>query len=205
MSGGELLMENGKAAGESGTEELNENYLTLFATFFKVGAFTFGGGYAMLPIIKREVVDDRQWLTEKEFVDVLAVAQSSPGPVAVNSAVFIGCKLRGIAGALSALLGVVLPSFLIILAIALFFANIITHPVAAAAFAGIRPAIAALIAAAVVKIGKPILKQQRNIILTLFFLLLSVFLGLHPIVIIISGAAFGILMHHIQAGKGVTS
>ena len=195
-------MENGKSADE--TEQLNDNCLTLFSTFFKVGAFTFGGGYAMLPIIKREVVDEKQWLTEQEFVDVLAVVQSSPGAVAVNSAVFIGCKLRGIAGALSALLGVVLPSFMIILVIALFFTHFITHPVAAAAFAGIRPAIAALIAAAVVKIGKPVLKQRSNIILTLFFLSLSIFLALHPIVIIIAGASLGILLHSIEAGKGVT-
>ncbi len=185
--------------------EHGSSHLSLFTTFFRVGAFTFGGGYAMLPIIKREVVEDHHWLTEEEFVDVLAVAQSSPGAVAVNSAVFIGCKLKGVSGALSALLGVILPSFLIILAIAIFFARYTGHPVAVAAFAGIRPAIAALIAAAVIKIGKPVLKIRRNLVFTLLFLSLSVGLGLHPIVIIVLGAATGILLHHISFVKGEAS
>jgi chromate transporter len=177
----------------------------LFTTFFKIGAFTFGGGYAMLPIIKREVVDDKHWLTEEEFVDVLAVAQSSPGAVAVNSAVFIGTKLRGIVGAFSALLGVIMPSFLIILIIALYFARFTSHPAVVAAFAGVRPAIAALIAAAVVKIGKPVLKERRNMALALMFIALSIGLGLHPIIIIVTGASVGILLHRIAPAKGETS
>ena len=105
------------------------SFLVLFITFFKIGATTFGGGYAMLPIIKREVVERHGWISEEEFVDVLAVAQSSPGAVAVNSAVFIGCKLYGYLGAFVALLGSVLPSFLIILLIAAFFTRYTEYPV----------------------------------------------------------------------------
>lgn len=168
--------------------------LHLFATFFKVGATTFGGGYAMLPIIKREVVEAKNWLNEEEFIDSLGVAQSLPGAVAVNLAVFIGYKLHGLRGALMSLLGVVLPSFLVILAIAMFFTHFTEHPVVRAAFAGIRPAVASLIAAAVVKIGKPVFTRRRSIILTFFFLLLSLALGIHPVFIILLGIGIGLLL-----------
>lgn len=173
----------------------NKAHWELFITFFKIGATTFGGGYAMLPIIKREVVENRDWLNDEEFIDVLAVAQSSPGAVAVNSAVFIGQKLQGFPGAIAALLGAVLPSFIVILTIAMFFTRFTEHPVAVAAFAGIRPAIAALIAAAVIKIGKPVFTRRRNVILMVSFLLLSLFLDFHPVAIILLGAGLGLLFH----------
>ena len=111
----------------------------LFITFFKIGATTFGGGYAMIPVIRQEMVSAKNWLTNEEFVDVLAVAQSSPGAVAINSAVFIGYKLAGIPGSFSALLGVVLPSFLIILLVAVFFAQFAQYPAVASAAPRIPP------------------------------------------------------------------
>ena len=174
-------------------------YLQLFITFFKIGATTFGGGYAMLPIIKREVVETRGWLAEEEFVDVLAVAQSSPGAVAVNSAIFIGCKLHGYSGAIASMLGAILPSFFVILTIALFFAHYTDIPVVAAAFNGIRPAVAALIAAAVLKIGKPVLKSPTKIIFALSFLILFTFFNVHPVTIIVLGAGSGLLLSHLTA------
>lgn len=180
----------------------SESLRTLFKTFFKIGATTFGGGYAMLPVIRQEVVSAKNWLTNEEFVDVLAVAQSSPGAVAINSAVFIGCKLAGIPGAFSALLGVVLPSFLIILLVAVFFAQLASYPVVEAAFAGIRPAIAALIAAAVVKLGKPVLGDGRGVLLTGFFLLLSLYFEVHPVFIILLGAGVGLLASWLSEEKG---
>jgi len=173
----------------------------LFLVFFKIGATTFGGGYAMLPVIRQEVVLTKRWLTGEEFVDVLAVAQSSPGAVAINTAVFVGYKLAGIAGAFSALLGVVLPSFLIILLVAGTFTQYAGHPLLQSAFAGIRPAVAALIAAAVVKLGKPVLKDGQSVILTVFFLLLAVYFGVHPAFVIILGALTGLVLFR-TAEKG---
>ncbi len=179
----------------------------LFLAFFKVGAFTIGGGYAMLPVIKQEVVDNKLWLGEEEFVDVLAVAQSSPGAVAVNSAVFIGYKLHGLSGAAFSLLGVILPSFLIILVIASIFAHYTENRIVATAFSGVRPAVAALIAAAVVKTGKPVFKKKQNFALAALFLSLSLGLGLHPILIILAGALLGIVLalreHRKEKGGGV--
>ena len=183
--------------------------LQLFFTFFKIGATTFGGGYAMLPIIKREVVERFAWLSDEEFVDTLAVTQSIPGAIAVNSAVFIGYKVRGCAGALLAMTGAVLPSFLVILLIAVFFVRFTEYPIVQAAFTGIRPAIAALIAAAVWKVGKPILKDRQSIIFALAFLLLSQGLRIHAMLVILLGALSGLLLHYLQKkkkakqGKGV--
>ena len=114
---------------------------TIFLSFFKIGLFTFGGGYAMLPLIERELIAKRKWIEQKEFLDLLTLAQSVPGPIAVNTSVFVGYKVRGFGGAVAALLGAVLPSFVIILAIALFFADIRQNPVVDAAFKGMRPAV----------------------------------------------------------------
>lgn len=172
--------------------------LKIFFTFFRVGLFTFGGGYAMLPIVKREVVENHRWLSEEEFIDMLAVAQSLPGAVAVNSAVYVGYKLEGLAGSVSSLLGVVLPSFLVILVIAVFFIHFATYPLVTAAFAGIRPTIVALIAAAVFKIGKPVLKKRQNLPLVAAFLLLSSWLGLHPMLVILCGVATGIIIFSFE-------
>ena len=97
---------------------------TIFASFFKIGLFTFGGGYAMLPLIEQELIAKRGWIEHKEFLDLLTLAQSVPGPIAINTSVFVGYKMRGLKGAVAALLGSVLPSFVIILAIALLFADI---------------------------------------------------------------------------------
>lgn len=169
------------------------SYLTLFLTFFKIGATTFGGGYAMLPIIQREVVEKHHWLENEEFVDVLAVAQSSPGAVAINSAVFIGCRLYGLPGAVVALLGSVLPSFLIILSVAAFFTRFMEHPAVHAAFLGIRPAVAALILAAVIKLGLPVIRDRRRLPHMIIFLILSVVIGIHPVLIILLGLAYGLL------------
>lgn len=184
------------------TSEATAKPLQLFLTFFKIGAFTFGGGYAMLPIIKREITESRQWLTDETFVDVLAVAQSSPGAVAVNSAVFAGYKLCGFPGAFSALLGVVMPSFLVILIISAFFSYFTLNPVIQAAFSGLRPAIAALIGAAVLKIGKPVLKKKQSIVMAVVFFLLLITFDLHPIYIILSGIGIGLLFETFGSGRG---
>lgn len=127
---------------------------TIFLSFFKIGLFTFGGGYAMLPLIERELIVKRRWIEQREFLDLLTLAQSVPGPIAVNTSVFVGYKIRGLRGAAAALLGTVLPSFVIILAIALFFADIRHNPVIDAAFKGMRPAVVALIIGPVVSLAR---------------------------------------------------
>lgn len=127
---------------------------SLFTTFFHIGLFTIGGGYAMIPLIEAKVVDEKQWITREDLLDLMAVAQSCPGIFAVNIAIFIGYKLRGLPGALLSTLGCILPSFLIILAIALFFRQFQDNPWVARAFRGIRPCVVALIAAPTFKMAQ---------------------------------------------------
>ncbi len=120
----------------------------------KIGTFTLGGGYAMLPLIQREVVDRKKWIDEEEFLNMIALAQAAPGLIAVNSAIFIGWRIGGWKGVCGAVLGAVLPSFLIILAIAMVFSEWKELPAVEAAFKGIRPAVVALIAAPLFKMAK---------------------------------------------------
>ena len=131
-------------------------FLQLFVTFFKIGAFTFGGGWAMISIIEREIVDKHHWLGKEEFLDLLAVAQSLPGILAVNISVAVGDKLRGVKGSVCAALGTILPSFMIILAIAIFLTPdmIKNNSILSPMFKGIRPAVVALIVAPVISAAK---------------------------------------------------
>lgn len=122
-------------------------YLKSFAIFLKIGLFTIGGGYAMVPLIQDEIVEKRKWIDKEDFIDLLALTQSVPGIFAVNIAIFIGYKLRKFKGALAMALGTILPSFFIILAIALFFQQFKNYEVVENIFKGIRPAVVALIAA----------------------------------------------------------
>ena len=129
-------------------------FFNLFWTYLKIGTFTLGGGYAMLPLIQREVVDRKGWIDEEEFLNMIALAQAAPGLIAVNSAIFIGWRVGGWKGVCGAVLGAVLPSFLIILAIAMVFQEWKESPAVEAAFKGIRPAVVALIAAPLFKMAK---------------------------------------------------
>lgn len=131
---------------------MNSIYLQLFLSFFKIGAFTFGGGWAMISIIEKEIVDKKHWIEREEFLDLLAVAQSLPGILAVNISVAVGDKLRGMKGAVTAALGTILPSFMIILCIAIFLTPdlIKNNETLSSIFKGIRPAVVALIIAPVI-------------------------------------------------------
>lgn len=129
-------------------------FLQLFLTYFKIGTFTLGGGYAMLPLIQREIVERKHWISEEEFVNMIALAQAAPGLIAVNSAIFIGWRCGGWKGVLGAVLGAVLPSFVIILTIAMIFSEWKNHPAVEAIFKGIRPAVVALIVAPLVGMAK---------------------------------------------------
>ncbi len=129
-------------------------YGQMFFTFLKIGAFTLGGGYAMIPLIQAEVVNKRRWIDEEEFLNMLALAQSAPGVMAANAAIFIGYKMRGWKGIVATLLGSILPSFVIILLIATVFTRFRELPAIEAIFKGIRPAVVALIAAPLYKMAK---------------------------------------------------
>ena len=128
--------------------------IEILKSFLKIGAFTFGGGYAMIPIIQYEVVNRRKWLDEKEFVELLTIAQAAPGPISLNTAVFVGYKCKGYRGALAAIMGVVIPSFVIILLVAIFFHTMRDNRWVDAAFRGMRPAVVALIVAPIVGLTK---------------------------------------------------
>lgn len=166
----------------------------LFTSFFKIGAFTIGGGYAMLPVMQREVVDRLGWLDEQEFMETIAVTQSAPGAIAVNTAILIGKQLAGLPGVAVGCLGAVLPSFLIILAIAAFFQNILSWAPALNFFAGVRPAVVALIAHVAWKMGRRLLKSTASLILFLISLALIVFIpGLHPVWVILASGVVTVL------------
>lgn len=164
----------------------------IFYGFFKIGAFTFGGGFAMLPLIRREVVTARRWLEEEEFIDILGIAQSSPGPVAVNTAVFSGYRVAGLPGAIVALLGVVLPSFIVILVLTTFLLQYQNARWLQAIFLGVRPAIFAQIIAAGVGVAKSALKSRFAWLVCIAGFALLI-LDLHPIIVIALAALTGIM------------
>ena len=165
-------------------------YWQLFSDFFKIGAFTLGGGYAMIPIIQSEVVDRRRWLKQEEFLDIIAIAQSCPGVFAINMSVFIGYKLRKLPGALCAAFGTTLPSFAIILLIAMFFSRFQDNPVVESIFKGIRPAVVALIAAPTFTLAKSAKITLSNCWIPIGSALAIYLMGVNPVFIILA-AGFG--------------
>lgn len=183
----------------------NPTLLGLFWSFFKVGAFTFGGGFAMLPIIQREVVDRRKWIETEQFVDVLAVAQSGPGAVAINTAIFTGYKLLGAGGVVAATAGVVAPSFLIILTIAATLTAAGPSPLLTKAFQGIRPAVVALIVSAAIGVGKKVLKDSFSICLAGCALLVSLLTNIHPAFMILVAALIGYARYVMDKKKAQVS
>ncbi|MBP3548604.1 MAG: chromate transporter [Rikenellaceae bacterium] len=175
--------------------------LTMFGSFFKIGLFTFGGGYAMVPIIQREVIDRRGWVDRDEFVELLTLAQSAPGPIALNTSVFVGYKMRGYAGALAALLGVVVPAFTVILIVAIYFAQFRENVYVNAAFKGMRPAVVALIVS-------PIVSLSRGMGAWKYALAAAVALfvwwsGVSPIWLIIVAAGVGVAIELYNSRKQV--
>lgn len=173
----------------------------IFVTFFKIGLFTFGGGYAMIPLIEKEIVEKKKWVEREEITDILAVSQSIPGAIAINSATFIGFKASGRKGALAATLGVILPSFFIIAIIAAFFSKFGDNLIVKSIFSGIRPAVVALIAFAVFKVGKTSIKDKTGLIVAIIGLVLVIAFNIHAILVIIGGAVFGLVVYKFWPGK----
>ena len=169
-------------------------YLDLFLTFAKVGVMTFGGGYAMLPILQREVVENKHWATDEELMDYYAIGQCTPGVIAVNTSTFIGKKYKGIPGGVAATLGVVFPSLVIITLIAAVLSNFADLPVVQNAFAGIRICVCVFIFNAVVKLWKSAVKDIPALLIFLVVLLGSVFLDLSPIVYVLCAGILGVIL-----------
>lgn len=166
-------------------------YVTLFKTFFKIGVVTFGGGYAMIPLIEAEVVDKYKWLAKEDFLDLIAIAQSCPGVFAINMSTYIGYKIRKTPAAIVAALATALPSFLIILLIAMFFRYFKDNKVIAAAFAGIRPAVVALIAVPTFNLARSAKINLANCWIPIIGAFAIWLLGVNPIWVIIAAGIGG--------------
>ena len=175
------------------------NLLPLFLSFAKVGVMTFGGGYAMIPILEREIVEKQGWASSEELMDYYAVGQCTPGVIAVNTATFIGYKVAGVPGGIIATLGVVFPSLVIITIIAGILTSFSDLPAVKSAFAAIRVCVCVLIFNAVVKLWKGAIKDKAALCLFLSVFLLSLFFDLSPVVFVLFCAAAGILL----TGMGV--
>ena len=173
----------------------------LFWTFCKIGALTFGGGYAMLPLIQREIVENKKWSTEREILDYYAVGQCTPGVIAVNTATFIGFKLKGIIGGIVATLGVVFPSLIIILIIASFLQSFADLSIVQSAFAGIRVAVVALIITTVIKLLKSSIKDYLGVIIAIIAFIISAFIGLSPVYVVITAGLTGFISKSIGGKK----
>ena len=171
----------------------------LFFTFAKIGLFTFGGGYAMIPLIEKEVVDKKKWISSEELLDVIAISESTPGPIAVNAATFIGKKIGGFLGALCATLGVVLPSFIIIVAVSFFFEAFRELRIVRYAFFGIRAGVLALILKALISMFKQSPKELLSYILMISAAGLVIFFDVNAIVVIIACALTGVIYSMIRS------
>ncbi|MBQ5787622.1 MAG: chromate transporter [Oscillospiraceae bacterium] len=168
--------------------------LSLFLSFAKVGVMTFGGGYAMIPILEREIVENRKWASSEELMDYYAVGQCTPGVIAVNTATFIGYKVAGPAGGVAATLGVVFPSVVIICLIAGILTNFADIPAVKSAFTAIRVCVCVLIFNAVVKLWKGAVKDKAGLVLFLIVFVLSLFFDISPVIFVLFCALAGLVL-----------
>lgn len=174
-------------------------YWESFKTFFRIGLFTLGGGYAMIPLIEEEVVNRKRWVSKDEMLDLIAIAQSCPGVFAINIAIFIGYRLNKVRGAVATALGTALPSFLIILLIAVFFQQFQDNRIVAAMFKGIRPAVVALIAVPTFNLAKQARLNRFTLWIPVVSALLIWLLGVSPIWIIIAAGIGGYICGRVVA------
>ena len=176
-------------------------YLQLFWTYLKIGTFTIGGGYVMLSMIEREIVERNGWIDREEFLNMIALAQAAPGLIAVNSAIFIGWRIGGLRGVIATVFGAVLPSFLIILAIAMVFQDYKDLPAVEAIFKGVRPAVVALIAAPLCKMARSAKITWATAFIPIVGALLIWLGGLSPIWIILVTALATLLFTYLKEKK----
>lgn len=166
----------------------------LFKTFFRIGGLTFGGGYAMLPMLEKEVVENKKWAATEELLDYYAVGQTTPGVIAVNTATFIGYKVKGVIGALFSTAGVVFPSLVIIMIIATCLQNFAQYEVVQNAFSGIRVVVAVLILNAIIKLWKNSIVDKIGIVIFTLTFICGAILNISSIYIVISAAILGIII-----------
>lgn len=182
-------------------EKFMKELLDLFLLFAKIGATTFGGGYAMLPIIEREIVDKRNWATIEELMDYYAIGQCTPGIIAINTATFIGEKRRGIVGGIVATLGFVAPALIVITVIAAVLQNFAEYAAVQNAFAGIRVCVCILILNAVGRLWKKSVVDKKTLAIFLVVFALSVFTNTSPVILVVASAAAGILLQRFSLKK----
>lgn len=184
--------------------KLRENLIIqIFLTFFKIGPTTFGGGYAMIPMIEREVVAKKKWVKHEDITDIFAIAESIPGAIAINSATFIGYQIAGRKGAIAALLGTLLPTFMIVILLSIGFLYVQGNPRVDAAFQGIRPAIVALITYAGYKIGQTAIYDKTTIVTMILTVCALLMLKIHPVLIILIGMLTGLILVKIKKSLGM--
>ena len=176
--------------------------IKLFLVFFRIGAFTFGGGLAMIPFIKREIVDNNHWIEEEDIVDIFAIVQSVPGVIAVNSAIFVGYRVAGFLGSVASAIGVVLPSFIILSVIALFFSTFKSIPVVANAFEGISAGVTALIVSALLNLRKASIKDVYGWIIAACVFLIMTVTDISAVYILLASAILGLIISYVRKKKG---
>ncbi|NLJ79311.1 MAG: chromate transporter [Tissierellia bacterium] len=169
--------------------------IDLFITFFTIGAFSFGGGYAMLPLMKREIIEIHNWLTNAEFIDILAISEVTPGPIAINTATFLGYRISGLVGSIVATIGVVLPSFIIMGTIVYFLFKFEDSPYLDWFFIGIRPIVLGLIGAASISIAMDSFIDIKSILIAIVLFYLVSFRKTHPILAIILAGVAGTILY----------
>ena len=175
-------------------------YFKLFVVFFRVGLFTIGGGYAMLPMLRKEVVEKNGWATDEEMLDYFAIGQSTPGIIAINTSTFIGYKKAGVLGAVFSTLGMVFPSWIIIISIAKFFDAFADNQYVSNAFEGIRVIVVVLILNAVIKMGKKSITTWIQALIAIAAFVLIAYTNLSPIFVVIGSGLIGILLSTVKVG-----
>ncbi|KAB7668403.1 chromate transporter [Bacillus sp. B1-b2] len=177
--------------------------LEIFWVFFRMSPITFGGGYAMIPIIEREIVFRKKWMKMQEVSDTLALAGTAPGAIAINASIYIGYRIRGILGALIAMFGALIPTFIIVVTLGSLYLYFQDNTYVNAAFKGISGAVVALITYAAFKISKTSIIDKSTAILSMIMVLGMIILKLHPILVIVLGAILGILITKIKEKLGI--
>lgn len=178
-----------------------KDLFTIYFAFFKIGAFTFGGGLAMMPMLQKELIEKKQWLTEEELIDYYAVGQSTPGIIAVNVATFVGYKRAGILGGIFGTLGIISPSLIIIMILANLINSISDYPIVQKALTGINVAVAALLTSVIINFAKKTIKNVWNAIFMLISFLLIFALKVPSFIVILFGLATGIILTFIHKKK----
>jgi chromate transporter len=179
-------------------EKKNRILLDLFITFFKIGAFTIGGGLAMLPLIEREIVDKKGYIDKEEIVDAFAISQSLPGIIAINSSIYVGYRVAGLVGSIVTALGIILPSFISIILIAMLFSSVSGNEYVNKALTGVKAGVAGVIAAAVVSLGKKVIKNVFSVILAVVAFIMAAIFDVSIVIIVLMGAISGYLYYVVR-------